>query len=124
MCLYGFVSSNINLNTEALSYLSDKKFLHGAPPPFLLGDGRKGGGESPAKFSKRGCLTGLVSFKRWDGVKDEKFKYEGSLKTSIFGGRFHAKPIYRGELPKKGGELREKEAVVFLGGLIPQCTLL
>ena len=27
MCLYGFVSSNINLNTEALSYLSDKKFF-------------------------------------------------------------------------------------------------
>ena len=113
MCLYGFVSSNINLNTEALSYLSDKKFLHGAPPPFLLGDGRKGGGESPAKFSKRGCLTGLVSFKRWDGVKDEKFKYEGSLKTPIFGGRFHAKPIYRGELPKKGGSFAKKRLWCF-----------
>ena len=78
------------------------------PPPFCWGMGGRGGGESPAKFSKRGCLTGLVSFKRWDGVKDEKFKYEGSLKTPIFGGRFHAKPIYRGELPKKGGGASRK----------------
>lgn len=58
MCLYGFVSSNINLNTEALSYLSDKKLLHS---PLLLGMGGKGGvSKSPAKFSKRGCLTGLI----------------------------------------------------------------
>ena len=29
----------------------------------------------------------LVTFKRWDGVKDEKFKYYGgSLKNSIFEG--------------------------------------
>ena len=44
----------------------------------------------------------LVTFKRWDGVKDEKFEYYGgSLKNSIFRGT-HEKTIYRGELPKKG----------------------
>ena len=56
MCLYGFVSSNINLNTEALSYLSDKKFLHGVPPPpFLLGDGRKGGVSPRPSFQNGGA---------------------------------------------------------------------
>ena len=25
----------------------------------------------------------LVTFNRWDGVKDKKFKYEGSRKTNI-----------------------------------------
>ena len=35
-----------------------------------------------------------VTFKRWDGVKDEKLW--ASLKNSIFRGG-HEKPIYRGE---------------------------
>ena len=84
----------------------------------------------------------LVPFKGWDGVKDEKFEYyEGSVKNPIFRGKVHEKPIYRGELPKKGrawtvgrfkGELGEKEeGGVFEdgggggggGGVIPQCTV-
>ena len=45
-------------------------------------------------------------FKRWDGVRDEKFEYCGSsLKNPIFrggGGRqVHEISIYRGEFPKK-----------------------
>ena len=38
----------------------------------------------------------LVTFKRWDGVKDEKFYYYGgSLKNLIFRVRVHhQKPIY------------------------------
>ena len=49
----------------------------------------------------------LVIFKRWDGVKADKFwYYEGSQKNLIFkgegGGGCHEKPIYMGELPKKG----------------------
>ena len=49
----------------------------------------------------------LVTFKRWDGVKDENFEYYGdSLKNTIFvlgEGGVHEKPIYKCELPKKGG---------------------
>ena len=44
----------------------------------------------------------LVNFKRWNGVKDEKFEYfGGSLKNSIFRrrGEVNKKLIYRGELP-------------------------
>ena len=47
----------------------------------------------------------LVIFKRWDGVKNEKFQYYGdSLKNPIFrgGGGSHEKPIYRGKCLKKG----------------------
>ena len=55
MCLYGFVSSNINLNTEALSYLSDKKFLHGAPPPFCWGMGGRGGVSPRPSFQNGGA---------------------------------------------------------------------
>ena len=44
-------------------------------------------------------------FKRWDGVRDEKFEYCGSsLKNPIFrgGGRqVHEISIYRGEFPEK-----------------------
>ena len=47
----------------------------------------------------------LVTFKRWDGVKGEKFQYyRGFLKNLIFRGG-HEKPIYKyiGEgVPKKG----------------------
>ena len=44
-----------------------------------------------------------VTFKRWDGVKDEKFEYYGgSLKNPDFRGSLE-KPIYWGEFPKKGG---------------------
>ena len=44
-----------------------------------------------------GILTkNLATFKRWDGVKDEKFKYYGSsLKNLIFKGR-HMKNQVRG----------------------------
>ena len=61
------------------------------------------GVEPPLRFSKRGGLdrisnirggllgkrgfstTNLVTFKRWDGVKDEKFEYYGGLlKNLIF----------------------------------------
>ena len=44
-----------------------------------------------------GILTkNLVTFKRWEGVKDEKFGYYGgSLKNLILGGRgVHKWPIY------------------------------
>ena len=45
----------------------------------------------------------LGTFKRWDGVKDEKFEYyEGSLKNMNFRGWF-TKNQYIGGLPKKGG---------------------
>ena len=38
----------------------------------------------------------VVTFTRWDGVKDKKFWYYwGSLKNSILGG-VREKPIYRG----------------------------
>ena len=38
----------------------------------------------------------LVTFKRWDVVKDEKFEYYGgSLKNPIFR-EVYEKPIYRG----------------------------
>ena len=44
----------------------------------------------------------LVAFKRWGGVKDEKFQYYvGSLKTLSYRG-VHEKVIYSRELPKKG----------------------
>ena len=40
----------------------------------------------------------LVAFKRWDGVKEEKFYYYGvsPINPTCTGG-FHEKPIYRGE---------------------------
>ena len=79
----------------------------------------------------------LVTFKSWDGVKDENFKYyEGSLKNLTFrGGWGHEKPLYREELPQKGGGLGQfadltagalvkKRVVLFLRGrLIPQCKV-
>ena len=40
----------------------------------------------------------LVTFKRWDGIQDEKFYYGNSLKNPIL-----KKPVYRGELLKKTG---------------------
>ena len=49
----------------------------------------------------------LVTFKRCNRVKDEKFYYyRGSPKIhqkSSFGGRVHKKTIYRGKLPKRRG---------------------
>ena len=46
----------------------------------------------------------LVSFRRWDRVKDEKFQYYGS--SPIFRGRrggfTKKKTIYRGNFLKKG----------------------
>ena len=50
----------------------------------------------------------LVMFKRWDGVKDKKWKtlisWAFTEKSSFYGG-VHEKPIYRGELSKKVGDL-------------------
>ena len=76
----------------------------------------------------------LVTFKRWDGVKDEKFwYYGGSLKNLIFRGD-HENPIYRGNYQKRGTlsvcrfrrRLGKKVVLMFLtvGVVIPQCTLL
>ena len=46
----------------------------------------------------------LVTFKRWNRVKDEKFEYyRGSQENPIFRWWVGNKPIYRAELPKKGG---------------------
>ena len=46
----------------------------------------------------------LVTFKRWDGVKDEKFYYPSLQKNQIFKGMggvgVHEKPIYRERLPE------------------------
>ena len=49
----------------------------------------------------------LVNFKRWDGIKDEKFEYYGgSLKNPIFtgvgGGRVHKKTIHKRNYLKRG----------------------
>ena len=49
----------------------------------------------------------LVTFKRWDGIKDEKFEhYGGSLKNPIFtgggGGRVHKKTIHKRNCLKRG----------------------
>ena len=73
----------------------------------------------------------LVTFKSWYGVKDENFKYyEGSLKNLTFrGGWGHEKPLYREELPQKGGglgqfadltagALAKKRVVLFLRGQV------
>ena len=77
----------------------------------------------------------LVTFKRWDVVKAEKFwYYRGSLKNLIFRGGASRKPIYRRGLLKKGAwsVCRFKEGLgkkegdgVFErgGGWYPQCTL-
>ena len=47
-------------------------------------------------------LSKLVTFKRWDGVKDWTFEYYGgSLRNVIFREGVHEKPIYRGKLPEK-----------------------
>ena len=49
------------------------------------------------------AATKNLTFKRWDEVKDEKFKYyESSLNYPIFR-KSNEKPIYRRELPKKSG---------------------
>ena len=67
----------------------------------------------------------LVTFKRQDGIKDEKLWFGkirllggSSRKTNIEGGRgLDSLPIWGGGLGKKEGD------GVFKGGLIPQCTL-
>ena len=86
------------------------------------------------KNLNREILTNnLITFKRWDRVKNEKIHYYvGSLKNPIFREGVQEKPIYKGELPKKGnlnslhiqGEgLEKKRRRCFKRGLIPQFTL-
>ena len=89
----------------------------------------------------------LVTFKRWDGIKDEKLEYYGGyyivlniMKNPIFRGEGHKKPIYRGNFQKKrgawtvcrfkggrgGGAWQKRGGLMFLRKgevLIPQCTL-
>ena len=75
----------------------------------------------------------IVTFKRWDGAKNEKFYHHGDSQKNLMGGGGHEKPINRGELPKRGastvcrfkGGLAKKREGVFLrgGGLIHQCIL-
>ena len=88
----------------------------------------------------------LPTFKRWDGVKDEKFEYyEGSLKNLLFregitkkqyiyrergrgrerGGNCLKRRPWRVCRFREGGGIGRKERVVFLRGgrLIRQCTL-
>ena len=44
-----------------------------------------------------------VTFKRWDGVKDENFNIMGvRWNIRLLGRRGLEKPIYRGYLPKRG----------------------
>ena len=54
-----------------------------------------------------GILTkNLVTFKRWEGVKDEKFGYYGgSLKNLILGGRGFINDQYMGRGLSKKGDL-------------------
>ena len=63
-----------------------------------MGGGRGGGGYSNKKNIKNLdweiLIKNLVTFKRWDKVKDEKIEY--------FQGAYE-KPIYRRELAEKGG---------------------
>ena len=71
------------------------------------------------KNLKRKILNkNLVTFKRWDGVKDEKFQYYAdSLKTN------HEKLIYRRKLPKKGELGKFADFLSGVGEVTPQCTL-
>ena len=39
-----------------------------------------------SEFRIFNLTTNFVTFKTWDGFKDEKFEYGGSLKNSIFRG--------------------------------------
>ena len=58
----------------------------------------------------------LVTFKRWDGVKDEKFLcHGGSLKNLVFRGwgGGHEKPIHTAELAKK----ERLDSLLISGGL-------
>ena len=68
----------------------------------------------------------LVTFKKWDGVKDEKFQYYGSsLKNSIFRG-VHKNPIYRGCLKRGLGQFADLIGGGFWGGVVdtPMHTML
>ena len=76
-----------------------------------------------------------VTFKRWDGVKDENFNIMGvRWNIRLLGRRGLEKPIYRGYLPKrgagggkgawtvsrfKGSWQKRGGGGVFEGGLIP-----
>ena len=71
----------------------------------------------------------LLTFKRWDGVKDWKFwYYDGSLKNPIFKGEkpgFVKNQYNGGNYLKRGAwrVCRFKGGLAKKGGLIPQCTL-
>ena len=63
----------------------------------------------------------LVTIKWWDEFRMKNFDIMGADWKIQFLGNVHQKPIYRGELPKKGsldreGRLGEKEGDVFEGG--------
>ena len=59
----------------------------------------------------------LVTFKRRNGVKDEKFEYYGgSLENLIFKYGVHEKPIYRGNA-KKGRAWADRRFKGALSGL-------
>ena len=63
----------------------------------------------------------LVTIKWWDEFRMKNFDIMGADWKIQFLGNVHQKPIYRGELPKKGsldreGGLGEKEGDVFEGG--------
>ena len=89
------------------------------------------------KEIKVGILTkNFVTFKRWDGVKDEKNQYyAGSLKKRFIGVEAvgHKKLIYRMKLPKKCGRgawtvfrfkgTWKKERWRGGEGVLPKCTL-
>ena len=50
-------------------------------------------------------ITKNFTFKRWDGVKDEKFEYyrvHWKIRY-LGGGGGHEKPIHRGDCLKRGG---------------------
>ena len=67
----------------------------------------------------------LVTFKRWDGVKDDKFRYLGGFtKSSIQGGRGLPKKVGLDSLQIEEGAWRKRVGGFFEGGRVDtQCTL-
>ena len=68
------------------------------------------------KLNREVFTKNLVTFKKWDGFKDEKFwYYEGSLKNSIFR-VVHENPVYRGCLKRGLGQFADLIGGGFWGG--------